>query len=710
MRVVYLDFETYYANDYSLSKLTQEEYIRDARFETLMMSYAVDDGQVQSAVGRQAVEQALASLRLSDSNTLTVAHNAGFEGGVIEWRYGVRINALVCTMAMARGSGIDRLTRVSLGDLAQYFKEAGLLHSLKGTEIDNMKNKRLSDFSPEELASAVAYCNNDVELTRDIFKILLPLTFRGCLDMIDLTLRMFTRPMFALDVPKLRVYEQKIKDNKRALLEEVARVSGVPSDKIGSVIRSPKQFPTLFKQMTGLDLPTKISKPKTETFKKKLAKAQEEGDEAVKILIENTPMLEVVNGNYVVYTYATAKDDLEFQELGMSSNPVVSGLVETKLASSSSAHESRANKLAEIGERGLLPITLVFASAHTGRYGGGGGINPQNLPSRGDRTIRESLLAPPGYCLIAGDSSQIEARILAYIARQMDVLHLFATGGDVYVNMASRIYGKSYEWIMEWKDKPKDGLTAEELEFVRMANNMRKIGKEAVLASGYQMSGKAFAIRLKAQGTMIAPLTGAESMTEEELEVFHVAEAQRINDVYRQANGMIVNLWRQCQGILEELVAGGSGYFGGEDGKLFYYGFRQVGSKRIAGIMMPNGFWVMYPGLKKELNNETGYEEFIYNAVDKGHWRTFYVYGGKVVENITQALAFVVLQDQALMLRERGVPIILNIHDEWATCVRIQHREEVQRIFEECMSVVPSYIKGCPLACEVVSGFNYGEV
>lgn len=709
MRIVTIDFETYYSSDYSLRKLSQEEYIRDSRFQSLMLSYAVNDEPEQIAIGRQAIEQALISLRLHEKDTITVAHNAGFEGGVLEWRYGVRVNALVCTMAMARGSGLGRLTKVSLESLAEFFNQEGLIEGFKGDEIGSMKDKRLEDFTAEELSRAVDYCKNDVHITRKIFKLMLPLMYRGSLDVIDMTLRMFTRPMFELDIQKLTDYEQRIRRQKEEILNRLAEVSGVSKDNIGSVVRSPKQFPILFKKLTGIDLPTKISESKTKTFRARLEKAKEAGDEAVQVLIENTPMLEEVNGNYVVYTYATAKDDLEFQELGNSSNELVSTLVETKLTTSSSLHENRAEKMIAIGKRGLLPITLVFASAHTGRYGGGGGINPQNLPSRGDRTIRESLLAPRGYCLIAGDSSQIEARLLAYIARQMDVLNLFATGGDVYVHMASRIYGKSYEWIMEWKDKPKDGLTAEELEFVRMANNMRKMGKEAVLASGYQMSGRAFALRLKTQGTMIEPMDKT-GMSDEELDVYHEAEANRINRVYRDSNVMIVNLWRRCQTILDELVAGGSGYFGGEDDRLFYYGHRDMYGKKVPGIMMPNGFWIIYPGLKKQLNKETGYEEFVYRAVDKGHWRTYYVYGGKVVENITQTIAFAVLQDQALLLRERGVPIILNIHDEWATCVPIERRDEVLQIFNECMSVVPEYIKGCPLACEVGYGFNYGDV
>lgn len=707
MRVVYLDFETYYDKDYSLRKLTLEEYIRDPRYETLMMGYAVNDGEVQIAIGRDGVAKALRDLQLNAPDTVTVGHNAIVEGSVIEWRFGERINTLYCTMSMARATGVDRLAPVSLEGLAKFFNKLGLMDQFKGDEIDNMQGKRLKDFTPEGLKDAAEYCRTDVEITRSIFKLLLPYMYDGGLTLIDATMRMFTRPMFKLNVPLLREYRDRIITGKDERLNALAQQIGMKPSALKTAVRSTVQFPKLFAELTGRELPMKVSAARTETFKKRLASL--ETDEERRELMEKTAGLQVINGEYIVYSPATAKDDLEFQDLLRDSDPIVSGLANTKMDFSSTIHETRATRLIEAGQRGLLPVTLIFASAHTGRYGGGGKLNLQNLPSRGDRSIRESLTAPSGYSLVAGDSSQIEARLLAYIANQRDVLEIFASGGDVYAHMGAAIYNIPYETIVEWRSKPTEGLSPEDVEMVNRCKMARTMGKEAVLASGYQMSGRAFAIRLKSQGTIIKPLDGRE-LVGDEIDAFHESEANRINFLYRDTNGMITALWRRCQTVLDELVAGGSGVFGGPNDNLLYYGHRDMYGMKVPGIRLPTGFWLLYPNLKKEYNEATGYEEFSYRYRERNAWITSYVYGGKVTENITQALAFSVLQDQARLLIDRGVPLILNIHDEWATCVPTEKVAEVVAKFEECMSVVPWYVEGCPLACEVDFGSNYGEV
>lgn len=710
-RIVTLDFETYFSKDYSLSRrdTTLESYIRDPRFQTLMMSYAINEGPVHCAVGREQVNEALKSLALWEKGTITVAHNAPVEGSIIEWRYGMKINALVCTMAMARGIGLDRLTRVALKDLAEYFNKRGQIEGFKGSELDNMKGKRLEDFTPEQLQDAITYCNTDVELTRKIFLLLYPYMFRGSLDAIDMTMKMFTRPMIKLDVAKLEVYKQKVIDDKAMLMQIFSQKSGYTVDQIDGVIRSPKKFPEFFKKVTGLDLPTKISDARTKTFRKKLLEVGEGTPEAEILKSKTDGLVLDERGVYTVYAPATAKDDLDFLDLLEHHDPLVVAAVEAKMANSSSLHESRAQRLIEAGARGLLPVTLVYASAHTGRYGGGGGINLQNLPSRGDTTLRESMTAPEGYSFVVADSSQVEARILAYVAGQADVLEIFRTGGDVYSHMGARIYNIPYETIVEWRGKPLEGLTPEEVDLVKRCKIARTVGKEAVLASGYQMSGRAFAARLLAQKTMLTPLEGAIE-DEEEAMLYHEAEAQRINTIYRDTNFHIVAFWRRAQSVIKELAVGGQGWFGGPHNNLFYYGQRFLFGEYVPAVMLPNGFWINFPHLKCGLNEETGYEEYTYRAVDKGHWRTFYLYGGKLTENLIQALAFAVLQGQALDMRSRGLPIMLNVHDEYAVCVEEQHKEQVATIMEHCMNQVPDYLQGCPLTCESGHGYNYSEV
>ena len=92
---------------------------------------------------------------------------------------------------------------------------------------------------------------------------------------------------------------------------------------------------------------------------------------------------------------------------------------------------------------------MRYYAAHTGRWGGDDKINLQNLPSRGKngKKLKKSIVAPKGYTIIDADSSQIEARVLAWLASQEDLVESFSAGEDVYVKMASKIYNKPEEEI-----------------------------------------------------------------------------------------------------------------------------------------------------------------------------------------------------------------------------------------------------------------------
>jgi DNA polymerase bacteriophage-type len=94
--------------------------------------------------------------------------------------------------------------------------------------------------------------------------------------------------------------------------------------------------------------------------------------------------------------------------------------------------------------KGKLPIPLKYYGAHTGRWAGSDKVNFQNLPSRDKKkkTLKNAVIAPEGYMVINCDSSQIEARVLAWLAGQDDVVKAFAEGRDVYSEFATKIYKK----------------------------------------------------------------------------------------------------------------------------------------------------------------------------------------------------------------------------------------------------------------------------
>jgi len=164
MNYITLDFETYYDRQYSLSKLTTEEYIRSDEFEVIGVAVKVNnDSPTWLSSTHTDIKQFLAGYDMS--NALVIAHNTMFDGAILSWIFDVHPKYLFDTMLMSRlirGAN----ARHSLMELAKF---TGV--GQKGTEVLNALGKRRNDFSVEELDRYGGYCRNDVELTKRIFDI-----------------------------------------------------------------------------------------------------------------------------------------------------------------------------------------------------------------------------------------------------------------------------------------------------------------------------------------------------------------------------------------------------------------------------------------------------------------------------------------------------------------------------------------------------------
>ena len=191
MTVVTLDFETTYSKDYSLSKMSEAEYILDPRFEAIMVALKVGDQPSHVYVGGE-IEEALAQINWE--RTALAAHNMRFDGAILAWRYGYVPKLYLDTLSMARA-----ITHWVLGKRSL---KAGLTYlelPPKGDEILRAMGKRLVDFTPEELDAYAQYCARDNDNCYNIFT-----TFAGCfqnteLQLIDLILRMYILPQVQLD-------------------------------------------------------------------------------------------------------------------------------------------------------------------------------------------------------------------------------------------------------------------------------------------------------------------------------------------------------------------------------------------------------------------------------------------------------------------------------------------------------------------------------
>lgn len=617
MAFITLDFETYYDNDFSLSKLTTEEYINDSRFEVIGVGVKVDDAPAEWFTGsKEEIKHWLGKFNWAESALL--CHNTMFDGAILSWVFGVVPAYYFDTLCMARAvHGVD--VGGSLKSLVERYQLGA-----KGTEVINAKGLRREDFSPEQLQAYGEYCKNDVELTFKLFAVLHPFPSDEHA-LIDMTLRMYTQPVFDLDDGLLVDRLEKLRAEKRALLGGLMEDLGCPDEEsVRKKLASNPQFAKILVDM-GIDPPMKISP---------------------------------VTGKQ---TFAFAKNDISFLELSEHENLVVQQLCAVRLGTKSTIEESRVERFIGIGARnkGKLPIPLKYYGAHTGRWSGIDGLNLQNLPSRDKekKSLKRSIVAPPGHVVINCDSSQIEARVLAWLAGQDDVTEQFRKGEDVYSIFATKIYKKP----------------------ISKANPIERfVGKTCVLGLGYGTGA------VKLQHTLKTQPPGAD-LSEE--------ECKRIILVYRNSNQKITAFWKHCEYMLDLLLARASDA-DSENTPDNSPVLRVTNS----GIRLPNGLSIRYPGLRLEDG------AYVYDS-RKGPMK---LWGGAVTENIVQALARIVVAKQmlAISLRYR---VVLTVHDAAVIVVPESEQDDARRYMEQCMTTPPQWAPTLPVACESKMGRTYGD-
>ena len=608
MDLITLDFETFYDKDFSLSKLTTEEYIRDPRFQIIGVGVKVNDSETEWASGtHEEIAGFLSDPFFDWASSMVLAHNTLFDGAILSWLFDIKPKVWADTLSIGRAiHGVE--VSGSLRALAERY-EIGE----KGTEVLDAKGKRREDFTEAELSRYGDYCINDVELTHKLFSRMLKGFPKQELKIIDATLRMFTEPVLELDLGLLEAHLENVKDRKDELMLEagVSKEDLMSNDKFAELLRQ-----------NGVEPPTKIS-PAT-------------GKE----------------------TYAFAKTDDGFKALEESSSYEVQVLVAARLGNKSTLEETRTQRFIDIAKRGALPIPLRYYAAHTGRWGGSDKINLQNLPSRGPdgKYLKRSILAPNGSVLIDCDSSQIEARVLAWLAGQEDLVEDFANKEDVYVKMASRIY-----------NLPED----------QISKDQRFVGKTTILGAGYGMGALKFQAQLKTFGVDI-----------------DLEEARRIIDIYRKSNGNISRLWRDSQFMIKNLANKVSTRVGRHDV------IRSLAKQ--SAVSLPSGLLMRYEDLRGE-NSERGYQ-YTYKT-RKGRTK---IYGGKFVENACQAVSRCIIGEQMLRISAK-YKVVLTVHDSLVVCVKEDEAQEARTYIEECMRTVPTWAKGLPLDCESGVGKAYGD-
>lgn len=275
-----------------------------------------------------------------------------------------------------------------------------------------------------------------------------------------------------------------------------------------------------------------------------------------------------------------------------------------------------------------------------------------NVPDTLSQLIRTAFIAKPGYTFLVCDFSAIEARIIAWLAGEHWRLDVFRTHGKIYEASASMMFHVPVEKIT--KTDPR-----------------RQKGKIAELALGYQGG-------VGAMKTM-----GGEGMGLSE------AEMQEIVAHWRKANPAIVRLWADIENCAKATIT--SGQLTECHGLHFYK------SMGLLMIRLPSGRSLSYP--KSTIGtNRFGNESITYEGLNQTtkQWGKQETYGGKLVENIVQAIARDCLAETIIRLERGGFPIVFHVHDE----VIVEARTDGSQILEEVENVFKRPIpwaEGLPL-------------
>lgn len=612
MRIIALDFETFFSTEFTLSKMTTESYIRDPRFEAHGAAIKWSANEPAGWYNESALKKVLAQQDWSD--TAVICHHAQFDCLILAHHYGVRPRFIFDTLSMARLLLGNHLS-VSLDSVRKHFNM-----SAKQTPYELFKGRHWHELTPDVQRLVAQGCEDEVESIWALFQRLAEDFPKGEYELVDCTIRMFTEPTLRGDIDLLGKIWSEENERKFDVLSAL---------RIGAAdLQSADRFADLLRQ---------------------------EGVEPALKQGKNGPI------------YAFAKTDDFMKELLDHDDPRVSGLARARLGIKSTAIQSRVESLGFMAGRGPLCVYLRYAGALTTRWSGGDGSNFQNF-KRG-HALRSTILAPEGYDLAVIDSSQIECRLLNWLAGQWDVVDKFRKHEDPYAELASAFYGERIYKPAD-SDPRRDELTAK-----------RGAGKQGELMCGYGCGGRKFT-KTAAIGLYGPPIIISE------------AEGDRRVAIYRSSHTAVTAYWRAAEQILGCLANGET---------------TQWGPMRIENHRMytPSGVPLIYDTLTYDHEpDEKGFPTG-YKLKTRQGWTR--MWGSKLVQHVCEALAREIVGEAMKVISRAGMRVVGMSHDEIWILIR---KDPVwsEKQFKYCLDalkVPPSWAPDLPLDAEGNYGSRY---
>jgi len=608
--LIYIDFETAFSSkDYTLRKMSMVEYVRDSRFKAFGLAYAIENGPIVWVTGSQIPKfcSDIAN-KYGWPNVVTVGHNNKFDSTILHEVYECVPGQFVCTKAMSKAVFAKSIKGHALADLAAHY---GL--DSKGI----MKTDGLRELTAEQESELASYCVNDVKLCREIYTMLKQDFPESQYEAMHRTVSMFVSPKLQLNVPLLEKTAKEEALRRETIFKEI----GIDKKEFASNAKFPKLL-----LAEGYEVPTKVS-PRT--------------------------------GKTIP---ALALGDPEFLEMAEEGNERLKTLCEARIAAKSTLLETRSAKLAAIGRTGRWPFDVEFSGAdQTHRFSGGSGAggNPQNFTR--DSALREAVEAPKGYSLVVGDFSQVEPRLVAWLAQDKEQMRLFTESADVYCRFASTYYGRTI-------------TKADDFE--------RRLGKEAEIGLGYGMGGEKFQTRIKIK-------VGKD---------IGIDKSKEAVKVYRTLHAAVPALWAKLEEFLPAMTQKGCHI--SPPGLVVTFAYQS--------IILPSGLVTRYENLRRREGKWPDGRpkmEWVFDVWKDRKLQTRPIYGGHLLENIAQALGGELTK---LAMAHFGDQVTGQMHDEiHVLCRRGLELPTAQKL-KRVMSVSPSWLPNMKLDAEVGWGKSWG--
>lgn len=675
--ILFLDFETYYASGYTLRSMSVPEYLLDSRFEMIGCSVAVNNGPISFVDGPDFKDFLT---KYDPSETATVTFNALFDNCILYWHYGFLPAQMYDTMTLARALRGHKFKRFNLETVGP-----ALGCGTKGDTIKNVIGMTRADIMGNcanwynEPGTTLwdkfqDYANNDNLMNRNIFKKLIKELPVSEHKIMDLVIRCAVEPTFVIDKILLEQHLIDVRRKKAEIIIDVLVDKANTSQDVINTMHKDFLDPEKFKKAVKT-----IGLMSNQKFQKLLE------DEGIEIEYKTS----TATGKL---TPAFAKTDEFMAGLLEHNDPRIQALAAARVGVKSTLEETRTLKLINIANLdwehyrdgtprmysgGTMPIPLRYAGAHTHRLSGDWKMNMQNMPRKSN--LRKAITVPKGFKGVGCDLSQIEARLVAWLAGCKKLLEEFhKIGGDPYSAFASLIFG----FPVNRKTKLLDGTKPHEVHGF--------IGKTGVLGLGFGCGvDKFFTMVVKLARAMGVKIDGSSGVE------FNKSLAEKTVKVYRGDYKEIPELWR----LLDQAVAN---CWLHNDGTFMKIGPVTISYGKIEG---PGGLCMGYDNPRAEYDSSNGKVKYFYDYSGKKH----IMYGAKMLENIIQFLARIIVMNAALRLNNKyGYRFRLQAHDE---LVFIVPENEVdiarQRVYQE-MTTPPSWGLDIPLGAEDKSGDNYG--